>query len=433
MTFSVLSKGNFSGGPRWRMKKRRREREESVLRPIWSRIVDELAFHQDLAPDELRGQLVNPISGSIYTRDTAFAAQVFATEYHRTKDEKWLSRAKAALDSLLEMDIYGGLDEPIWNRRGWHYNKGSLATTGMLLDAVWEAMSLLDCKHEGEQWWRLFRYLEGCLVGPGLFAHDSVKPGRNPPAVQNTTAIALYLLEYAASKVGDDNDTVLRERDLALLSLFKGQRIDGFWPYIYPGTMRQFVFRFSFMRTLVRRIPVVRGYVFRGDRSVFFGDAVHDCLVFYYLVKSILLREPDYPYVSVIDRGWEWICSHLVETSAGGLRFDFDWEPKPMGPRYCNFRETSTYFLILATLPLLARIGVIGDEFHDIASGLLTHIESSLLENEGTFPGIKPYEGPVEVLRNILPRVGESVAWKGGCLCQLVLEEASLMSPEAYP
>lgn len=308
--------------------------EESALLRIWSRIVDELVFHQDLAPDEFRGQVVNPISGSIYTRDTAFAAQVFATEYHRTKDKKWLSRAKAALDSLLEMDIYGGLDEPIWNRCGWHYNKGSLATTGMLLDAVWEAMSLLDCKHEEEQWRRLFRYLEGCLVGPGLFAHDSVKPGKNPPAVQNTTAIALYLLEYAASKVKDANELILEERNLALRSLYKGQRIDGFWPYIYPGAMQQLVFRFPTMRPFVRRLPIVRRYFYKaGDASVFFGDSVHHCLVLYYFAKSILLHEPNYPYVSVVNRGWEWIYSHLVETLDGCLRFDFDWEPKPTSPR----------------------------------------------------------------------------------------------------
>jgi hypothetical protein len=402
--------------------------DSSALLRIWSSITDELALHQDRAPGDFRGQVVNPISGMIYARDTAFSAKVFATEYRRTGEEKWLLRSKGALDSLSKVDVYSGIDYPIWTRYGWDYEKGSLAPTGMSLDAIWDTKSLLGLKDEGkEQWNRLFRYLEGCLVGPGLFAHALMQPRTDPPAIQNTTAIALYLLEYAASKVGDANDLVLKERDLALLSLSRGQRIDGFWPYIYPGPMQQFFFRFPAIRPFIRRLPIVRRYFYKaGDRSVFFGDVVHHCLVFYYLVKSILLREPNFPYVAVVNRGWEWIYKHLVETSYGGLRVDFDWEPKPLVPRYCNFRETSTYFLILATLLLLARMGVIGDEFRSIASGLLIHIENSLLENEGTFPGIKPYEGPVAVLRNILPRVGESVAWKGSCLCQLVLAKSSL-------
>lgn len=422
---NISNFANYNRDARLGMKNRRRKiMEKSVLLRIWSRIVDELTFHQKLAPDEFRGQVINPISGSIYSRDTAFAAQVFATEHRRTGEKKWLSRTLSALNSLGKMNIHSGLDEPIWNRYGWHFNKGSLATTGMLLDAVWEAMNLLDLRHEEEQWQRLFRYLESCLVGPGLFAHDSVKLGINSPAVQNTTAIALYLLTYAASKIDDVNDPISKERDLTLLSLCKGQRTDGFWPYIYPGAMQQYVFRFPFTRQFVRYLPIIRKYFYRvGSQSVFFGDAVHHCMVFYYLVKSISLHEPKYPYVSVVNRGWKWICNRLLETPNSGLRFDFDWEPKPTVPCYCNFRETSTYFLILATLPLLVRIGVIRNDCHSTSSGLLTHIENNLLERKGTFPSIRPYEGPVEVLRNILPRVGESVAWKGSCLCQLVLDE----------
>lgn len=51
--------------------------EQSALLPVWTRIVAELALHQDLAPPEFSGQVVNPICGTVYILDTAFAAKVF--------------------------------------------------------------------------------------------------------------------------------------------------------------------------------------------------------------------------------------------------------------------------------------------------------------------------------------------------------------------
>ena len=401
----------------------------SVLLNIWLRIRDELASLQDNAPDEFRGHVVNSISGSIYTRDTAFAAQVFATEYRRTGDEKWLLRSKAALNSLRKMDIYGGLDEPIWNRYGWHFKKGSLATTGMLLDAVWEARNLvgLEYNESDVEWQLLAQYLESCLVHPGFFAHDTVRPGSHPSVVLNTTAIALYLLEYMALKMGSSMPAIVRKRALVYSVLSKGQRMDGFWPYVYPGTMQQVSFRFPIIKSLVRYLPIVRKYfINNGDTSIYFGDAVHHCLVLYYLTKSLLLSGSDNRFKSTLDSAWQWVYRKLLPFN-GSLILDFNWEPEPTSPRYCNFRETSAYFLILATLPLLFKMRIVGDNYRDITLQLLTHIQYKLIEPEGVYPCIKPYEGPIKILRNILPRVGESVAWKGGCLSNIVLMDRSLL------
>jgi hypothetical protein len=402
---------------------------ESPLLHIWSLIRDELASLQDQAPDEFRGQVANPISGSVYVRDTAFAAQIFATEYRRTQDRRWLDRAKAALCALDQMDTYGGLDEPIWNRYGWHFSKGSLATSGMLLDAVWEARNLVDMERPTrDQWQRLCRYLESCRVGPGLFAHNTVKAGNKPAAVQNTTAIALYLLECMSSKIPNSDMPILQERDLVYSTLKRGQRLDGFWPYAYPGiTQRIYLYSPSPLRALARSLPVLnKHFCPGGDRSITFGDTVHHCLTLYYLCKSMLLRGSGGCGISVPRNAWKWIQGHLLQTEEAGLSLNFAAEPVPHAPRYCNFRETTSYFLILATLPLLARMGVVGDERREISLRILTHIRGNLLEQEGACPVIKPYEGPIEILRCILPRVGESGAWKGGCLSAVVASECNL-------
>ena len=109
-------------------------------------------------------------------------------------------------------------------------------------------------------------------------------------------------------------------------------------------------------------------------------------------------------------------------TDDGALRFDFNWELVPSGFRYCNFRDTSTYFLILAMLPLLAELGV-EENGHKISAGLLLHIERSLLQGKAAITSIKPYESSNDVLRWILPRVGEASAWKGALLAEFVLSK----------
>ena len=64
---------------------------------VWERIVSELALHQDMSPKGKGGGVVNPISRSVCTQDTACAAKVFALEYKRTADVKWLTRSMAAI------------------------------------------------------------------------------------------------------------------------------------------------------------------------------------------------------------------------------------------------------------------------------------------------------------------------------------------------
>jgi hypothetical protein len=396
---------------------------------LWERIVGELAELQDETRAESPGHVSNPVSGGIYLRDTAFAAAVFATQYACAGRREWRERAEAALSALAPHDVFGGVPEPVWNRFGWHARRGSLAATGMLLDALWHARGQLGIRPEEAELAKMALYLSRCRIGSGLFAHDEVPRGSAPPPVQNTTALALHLMVLGAEV---EPGFFREERAATWRRLREGQRPDGFWPYVYPDVaQRIYAASPSIGRVVLRRLPLVRGRVLRtGDRSIAFGDALHHCLVLHYALRSLVPGEAEAWKLDAVRRGWGWVSDRLVPVAEAGLRFDFSDEPVPEVPRYCNFRDTSTYFLVLASLPLLiARAILSEEEARRISSGVAAHVARSLLKPPGVRPGIEAYEGPVEVTRNILPRVGESVAWKGFCLCEPLLRRAKRESP----
>lgn len=395
----------------------------SALESIWRRIVDEMVYHQDLLTEECQGHVLNPINNSIYVRDTAFAAQIFAAEHQRTKKLDWLERAKAAFRCLREVDPYSGMEEPKWNRFGWHYNKGSLAATGISLDSMWETMQMLQIPYHSEPWADMVSYIDTCRVGEGLYAHDAVAPGKKPSPVLNTTAIVLYLLVYANYQSSDTTIDLSDRIDAIFHSLYVSQMNDGFWPYTFPTALQRSLFDRSTVSTLISRTVPLEKFAAKwyGDRFIKFGDAVHHCLVLFYLCKAVALQPNPTPYLFTIENGWKWITNHLIDDLVDGLSFDFSWEPVPNKPRFCNFRETSTYFLICAMQPYLRSLGIVSSG--KLCDQLLMHVYNDLLEPEGIYPGILPYEGPEKILRNILPRVGESVAWKGSCLAEIIRED----------
>lgn len=393
-------------------------RKPSLL-TVWSRVRDELALLQDRAPDEACGQVINPISGMVYAQNTACAALVFATEYVRTHENVWLIRSQRAVSALRGQGIHAGVDEPKWYRLGWENNRGSLFTTGTLLDSYWKALAILDQDDVECGMLDLMRYVGKCKIGDGLYAHDLIQPGHLPHAVQNTSAIALYLMEEVASRSKSLSPGTMRDRDASIQLLLKGQRKDGLWPYSYPGMRQQVVFHHKSLGFL-RYIPFLRRSFFPGgDISIYFGDAVHHCLVLYYLMQSINLRSPAFPWRKWIMRGWMWVRHHLVSTEDDSVRFDFDWEPTPGGFRWGNFRDTSTYFLILAVLPLLERFGFVEDCEY-ISEGILNHVAQKLLDNIQFKTSIRPYEGSDTIVKYILPRVGEASAWKGALLADFL-------------
>lgn len=402
--------------------------EQSILLRIWSQVVSELALHQDHAPEEFLGGVVNPICKTTYVLDTACAVKVFFVEYQRTQSKEWLKRARLALESIPMQDLFSGLHEPVWDVLGWHEAPGSLAATGIAIDALWDAMGLsgmgiikpctakgvgsfclADGKAKSERrsigeaglnkegnYESLLTFLAGCFHGKGKFAHNTIRPGEHPSDVQNTNAIAVYLLEHTVLNVPQLKHPLFKERRRTIRHLYSGQKRDGFWPYCYPG--------------------------WRGKLTDF-GDTMHQVMTLYFVAKYFLLSQ-EYEHIEIISRGWEWIKKHLINNNERGMAIDWSWEPVLVHPRYCNFRDTNTYFWILALLPILKNLGIIKeDESAKIVNGLLLHISDNLLEEEGKFPCIIPHEGPPEVLRNIFPMFDQGVAWKGNFLAEIIRGE----------
>ena len=379
-----------------------------------------------LQTPDLAGLLRNSISGGVNLRDAAFTANVFSTHARAFKMPDHYNRAECAIRALQKENIFAGIEEPIWNRFGWHTRKGSLAATGLLIDALYDATrrtGRIEEVFREECTANIKRYLDSCYISNGRFAHDSIVARSVPPAVQNTTAMALYLmvliLELGQEADRNGLEGLAQRLEQTLRALKHGQRNDGFWPYIYPG-LRQILFdRSRCIRFGSRVLGCRKFFVKNGDRSVYFGDFVHHLLVLQFILKTFEMRvgleDIGRP---CIEGGWNWVEGMLIEYSRDSIKIDFSHEPRIDSPRYCNFMETSSYFLILSLLPGLIRCGFVRKERLEVGEKLMNHVQNCLLQNK--HPAIVPYEASNEEARQILPRVGESVAWKGSAMCEFI-------------
>lgn len=382
----------------------------SFVLPIWSRIINELAFQQDAAPREFKGSVVNPIIGKPCILDTACSAKVFAVEYKCSKEQEWLQRASFALDAIGVPDWESGLPEPVWDVLGWHDLPASLVATERIFSAVYETKILLGQDISKNTFEQLLAYLRSCFQGRGIFSHHPLQEKRQCGQPENATAIALYLLESIALHSTFSRYPLLQQRANAVNHLIQGQHKDGYWPYSLPGMREVFIRKFSFLRHI--------RYLNKLMHYEVFGDFVHHCMVCYYLTKYYSFSQ-NKRIREGIEKGWSWVYKHLIGN--GELCIDWDWEPVANSPRYSNFRDTNSYFVILGMIPYLYRCRIVGPDIFVIAERLLKHIRDNLLAAEAVNPCIVPHEGPSHILRNILPCVEESSAWKGFLLSDFIL------------
>lgn len=386
---------------------------------VWSAILTDLTGNQDHGGDFSEGGVINPISGDVCDLDTASSALVFATEFKRTGNEEWRNRAIMAIQYVRRNSPFSGLNEPQWSPIGWINRLGSLYMTGSTIDMLWEAEQLLAIENtKPTELNALLNYLKGCLHGAGRFAHDTVPPNSKfVTDVQNTTAIALYLIT-TAKWYGVTEHPVLNEREHAIKHLAAGLRSDGFWPYVYPSQIQQVMFAFP----RIWNFRVVRPYErYLRDKSIRFGDAVHHCYILYFLAKALSVEEAGSDRETLV-KAWQWVKSKLIEDGGGGLKFDFSFEPELSGIRFCNFSDTTTYFIILATLPYLKQLGVLNQTDIEIADKLLLHVGNELIVSGS--PPIPPHEDSVARKQKILPAIWQSVAWKGAYLSQWVRQHS---------
>jgi len=383
---------------------------------LWERIIAELTWMQDEGLKRGNGLLFNPVIGVPCIQDTTCAAEVFAVEHARTGSGEWKRRSSWAREALT-VDAYAGIGEPVWSPAGVYYNRGSLYMTGTVLETIWETAGIVgESVHDDDKWYRLGDYLETCRHVKGGFAHDTIPPGVHVCDVQNTTAIALYLIAVASGFNAFDKRSIGIRPDLALDHLCAGQRSDGLWPYIYPGWFQKHVvYRCDFLSSVFPRFRRIV-YYFLKDRSVFYGDSAHHCYVMYYLLRAaengLMLTGR---HMEILRRGWRWIEGRFVRISDSSIRFDFGWEPQPTVHRFCNYADTTTYFLIMAMIPLIE--SVLGLSATGLAEGLALHVKNALLRTEES-PCILPYEGSETAVRHILPSFIHSVSWKGALLAR---------------
>jgi hypothetical protein len=367
----------------------------------WARIVSELADLQD--PD---GAVVNLVCGRPYVVDTCCAAAVFAAEHRRTGDERWRARAGDALAAARAAAPFRGVDEPVWDGRGWSDVRESLPATAIAVDAYREAAAALGLE-EDDRAVDLLALLRRCRTRRGGYAHDAPAAGRRLVEVQNATACALHLLGGVAAEAGRAPPGV----DETLARLRRGQASSGFWPYRHPGARARKALDAPLRIALRPR----RFFFFRGA-----GDLMHHALTLHFAAGYAVLSG-DASGAGLVASGWGWLRGRLVPAAGRSLSIDWSGDPVPTSPRCSNARDTNAYFLVLGTLPRLRALGIVGEaESAALGDGLLAHVAATLVAEPGRIPCVAPHEGPAGIVGNLLPMFEQSVAWKGRLMAALV-------------
>jgi len=399
------------------------ERKEfELLLEIWSKIVRE-TLHFQIEVGDKKGLIRNPVINDFYPRETAFAAKIFATEYHRSKNVVYLQRAIQAMDALQSLwnscPAHSGLNEPVWTPEGVRFRTGSIPASILFLYAIDETCRLIpyNFTYSIEE---VLKFIKLCYLGAGKFTHDRKNSTiKNPKSIVNTTSMAYFFLQLAKSK-GVESTFYREEIDKVEMAIRSAQRADGFFPYIHPDRFQKTIFQMRFF------LPPFFTKTYNkilGDSSIFFGDAVHHTIVVYYFLlgkaKLSLSLNPDEKWM--VTAAFNFLKNNFVTLKDNSIMFDFSWEPKPERLRYCNFIDTSTYFYLLALLKHLQDFSILTKEEREkYTIGLLSYIRNYLLVD--SVPCIKPYQGGETFRKKIIRRASETVFDKGFLLSGIVDE-----------
>lgn len=367
------------------------------------------------------GSTVNPIVASIYYREAAFSANVLSTNARlmdERSDENLAIRNFEFVANALEQ--YGVVfDEPIWTPRGEGVRKGSLPATVYLFDALESACVNLHAESPINKYEQpLSAYVGDCEMGANLFAHDALNAERMQfvHPVINTSLMANWIRSRVHA-----TDT----RSLIKL-LSKNQREEGVWPYIFS--------EFSFERFLDKwrnLIPKSSSLIFLclkliKDRSFFFADFHHHAVTLQYLLKVVSHYGAEES--KIVNKAWDFIVSHVRDRDSGSKALDFSWEPQPNFPRYSNFKDTTTYFIIMEVLFLLVNRGFVTKSYAlDFCEGISEHILINLQAvDDNKLVPVLPYEGTQAEINLIFPRPAESVFHKGHLMANIVMLAADI-------
>lgn len=386
-------------------------KEYSSLESLWGVICEIVRSSQQ--PD---GSTLNPVVRATYYREAAFSANILATNALRYGFKEDAALAHQNIKLLWSKINNDGVvfDEPIWAPRGENIRPGSLPATVYLFEALNNACKKLETQspiHTSKT--ELLDYIESCEIKPGIFAHDRIEKNapRLPHPVINTSLMAVWLKQLLG---GDVHLSFFRD-------LKKQQRSCGLWPYLYSSFFLE-----RALDKIQRVVPKSRTLIYvcqklLKDRSFFFSDFHHHAVCLQYLLKIKFQRTAINK--RIVSKAWAFIENNLKHED-GSISLNFDWEPQPNVPRYSNFKDTTTYFVVIEILYLLYEQGTLSKkQALTLSNSLSAHILKNLVASELHDPSIKcilPYEGTKDQIDLIFPRPAESVFHKGHLMCNMI-------------
>jgi len=383
-------------------------------RPVYNHFTDRQVGDYRIRTHSEDHFVLNPVSGYPAIFDTALAAKVFFEQYKITGEKKWKKRYTGAEEIVQSFNPYSGLHELKWDPVDWWWDEKSIFPTGVVLSSIWT----LDNKDLSEippvKIEKLRDYLSKLQYETDKFSHYILPEGEIPSDVLNTTAMGLYLRTVVDQNSRGTENNLKGSIDSSARHIQTSQRPDGFWPYTHSGSLQNELFSIDRLRPLLRH-RLLRRTIFRGSRSIFYGDTTHHCMVLYYLIKSHFITDSLNLENSIIN-GWEFIRNKIC-WSEGQAHFDYSWIQEPQRTEFTAKYDTTSYFYIMSLLPKLKKLRIISKrELKKLAQGLMRYLYKNNLSAD--FPCIKPHDCEYRLRRKILPAIWWSSSLKGALLSE---------------
>tara|TARA_B100000780_G_scaffold278245_1_gene251153 strand:- start:11392 stop:12567 length:1176 start_codon:yes stop_codon:yes gene_type:complete len=361
------------------------------------------------------GATKNPVVEEVYVREAAFSSNILATNYLVNKIEDDLLVAKKNHSFVLSMISDGvTFNEPIWTPRGESLRKGSIPATIYLFEAMEKSSRKLNedspINNNKDD---LSSYIESCYLGNNHYAHDTVDKKSNEKVypVLNTTLMAEWMKFRITSKANKRLSKTLRKEQLK----------SGLWPYLVSTIpFEKMLDKFSSILPKSSLLKTICLKIFK-DKSLFFADFHHHVVTLQYFIKS--QDEFNKDEIKIINNGWTFIENN-IKKSDSGWSLNFSWEPQPNIPRYSNFKDSTTYFLIMDVLFLMYQKDILKkNDILNTANMLSKHMIKKLsfkdkISGKWCFLA---YEGSDSEIELIFPRPAESIFHKAHLMSELII------------
>lgn len=278
------------------------------------------------------------------------------------------------IDNLDDID-----KETVWAGLDWRSIKHSGFTTGALGSAILSAFKddneiCKSCIAKMNSVYEKLIYKDGHL-------HDGeIKIGRVVPLVLNITAFSM---------ISDYYDGNMEAVNSKLTFLQRNQRRDGCFPYIASSALQKFWYAISPKITYNK---VYRKYY--GDCSISFYDVSHHVYILYLINK-------------VKDKSNQKMIRKMSQKAINFLNNKsniFDGEPGATYPRFCNFRDKTSYFLLQS----------VANEYQEEYSLFFEQIRNECseqikqIDDKVYFPLDKSFADA----KNVIPAIWMSNSWK---------------------